>query len=318
MASDNFADIIQEIKDLGFERGAKFSYKTKNGQMTKALRYVDFNQGIDGRLLTEEKMAMLSEIAIRPLRIAFDDIAYKDLYIEKMRLAAKYDIKHLSNYVLFNYLDTPEDFYERLKVNVMLNEELGLQIFSFPMRFIDLKSKNRLVAIPGNLGKHWTKKYLRAVQCVLHATRGLVGPKKKFFEKAFGENVEDFKKILLMPEDYIMHRYRHENDGSTERWWQQFNDLSEQGRDELLAVVLNHDFKSLDTLSLCNPVMQVLKHYLERDDRQLDLFLRNLPDPEVPQPVVYMGGVRLPTSDRRRFPNRLLKARSGFPNPEPE
>ena len=33
-------------------------------------RYVDFNQGIDARLITEDKVKKLAEIPIRPLRIA--------------------------------------------------------------------------------------------------------------------------------------------------------------------------------------------------------------------------------------------------------
>ncbi|MDR3111413.1 MAG: hypothetical protein LBU65_17215, partial [Planctomycetaceae bacterium] len=40
-------------------------------------RYIDFNQGIDARLVTDEKMKKLSEINIRPLRIAFDNYSMK-------------------------------------------------------------------------------------------------------------------------------------------------------------------------------------------------------------------------------------------------
>ncbi|MCX6344347.1 MAG: radical SAM protein [Armatimonadetes bacterium] len=272
LASDRFADIIAEIKSLGFERGATFSYNSKGGRTVTAQRYVDFNQGLDGRLLTEEKMALLSEIAIRPLRIAFDDIAYKDLYIENVRLAAKYGITHLSNYVLFNYLDTPDDFYERLKINIRLNEELGLRIFSFPMRYVDLKSKNRLVDTPGNLGKNWTKKQLRSIQCILHATHGVVGAKRPFFEKAFGQDIQEFNKIALMPEDYIMHRYRHEDDGSVDRWWQQLNDLSTQDKEEALSIVLSNDFRKIPYIYSSTPVMQFLEHYLVGYEKQLNLF----------------------------------------------
>jgi len=46
LASTSFNKIIDEIKRVGFYRGAKFHGK---------IRYVDFNQGIDLRLLTEEK-----------------------------------------------------------------------------------------------------------------------------------------------------------------------------------------------------------------------------------------------------------------------
>jgi len=48
-------------------------------------------------------------------------------------MARKYGIRHLSNYILFNYDDTPEDFYKRLQINIELNEELlaGLALFHY-------------------------------------------------------------------------------------------------------------------------------------------------------------------------------------------
>jgi len=193
LASPEFPRIIEEIKECGFYKGAKFKGR---------LRYVDFNQGVDVRLLTDEKMRLLSEIAINPLRIAFDHIELKDIYIEKIRLAHKYGIKRLSNFILYNFNDTPEDFYERLRINIELNEELGLHIFSFPMRFIPLDAKRRgYVDNP-----HWTKKQLRGIQCILHATHGVVGPRREFFEKAFGKNAEEFKYIIEQPEEHIFYR----------------------------------------------------------------------------------------------------------------
>jgi len=193
LASPQFPKIIAEIKKCGFSKGAKLKDR---------IRYIDFNQGIDARLLTKEKMKLLSEIAIKPLRIAFDDIKMKKLYIEKVRLAHKYGIKHLSNFILFNYNDTPEDFYERLKINIELNEKLGLSIFSFPMKFVPLNSKDRKYVC----NPHWTKTQLRGIQCILHATHGVVGPKSPFFEKAFGKDVEEFKHIIEQPEEHIFHR----------------------------------------------------------------------------------------------------------------
>ncbi len=193
LASSEFPKIIQEIKKYGFYKGAKFKGR---------LCHIDFNQGVDAKLLTEEKMRLLSELAIKPLRIAFDHIELKRLYIEKIQLAHKYGIKHLSNFILFNYNGTPEDFYERLRINIELNEELGLSIFSFPMKFIPLDAKDRKYVN----NPHWTKQQLRGVQCILNATHGVVGPKRPFFEKAFGKNVDEFKYIIEQPEEIIFHR----------------------------------------------------------------------------------------------------------------
>ena len=192
LASSEFQNIIEEIKNKGFYKGAKLG---------KAQRFVDFNQGLDARLLTEDKMGLLSQIALRPLRIAFDNIKYERLYVDKVRLAHKYGIKHLSNYILFNFNDTPDDFYKRLRINIELNEELGLSIFSFPMKYVPLDAKDRKY-----IGPNWTKTQLRGIQCILHATHGVVGPRKAFFETAFGEDVEEFKYIIEQQEEMIFHR----------------------------------------------------------------------------------------------------------------
>ena len=231
LASDNFKEIIDEIKFLGFE-------KDKNKFLGSYKRYVDFNQGIDVRLLTREKMQLLSEIAVKPLRIAFDRIQYKDIYIKKVRMAAEYGIKTLSNYILYNYDDKPEDFYERLKINVELNEEFRKkermsEIWSFPMRYSPISGeycKNRKF-----IGKWWNKKYLRAIQCILIPTHGIVGPKKDYFQRAFGRTAREFKKILLMPENYIINR--NKNEIKSEELWRQIKSLTSTEKNRLLTFV---------------------------------------------------------------------------------
>lgn len=263
LASSRFRDIINEIKSLGFISGAKYSYRSsKNNQIIKANRHVDFNQGVDARLLTEEKMYLLSEIAIKPLRIAFDDIKFRSLYEEKVRLAAKYGLKDLSNYILYNYQDKPEDLYSRLRINIELNEELRSKIYSFPMRYIDIRSKNRLATTKENVGLYWNRKFLRSIQCVLNATRGIVGPNLSFFEAAFGKDINEYWKILLMPEDYIIHREIHKTNGNTDLWWQQFNLLSSSEKGILLKIVYENSFKGLSCIGIPKIVKLVLQHYV--------------------------------------------------------
>lgn len=269
LASDCFPKIIRDIKSLGFEQGATYSYINKSGITTVVKRYVDFNQGLDLRLLSEDKVALLSEIAIKPFRIAFDNLRYKKLYEEKVRLVAQYGLKYLSTYVLYNYHDHPDELYKRLEINVKLNEELGLQIFSFPMRYIDLCSKSRSADTNGNVGKYWNKKYLRAVQCILNRTRGVVGTRKGYFEAAFGHNLDEYCKILLMPESYIINRDLHEKDGSTELWWSQVCSLSSWERDIFMDIVCNHSFRTVNYSELPRKVRDTLSHYFVRDDRKI-------------------------------------------------
>lgn len=263
LASDMFDSIIDDIIALGFYKDACiYKRSEKTGRSIPSKRYVDFNQGLDCRLLTEERVRRLSEIALSPARIAFDDIKYKDIYTKKIKLVHKYGINKLSNYILFNYKDTPEDFYERLVLNINLNEELGTQIYSFPMRYIDLKSKNRKVSTQGNLGINWNRKYLRGIQCILLRTRGIVSPHAEYFYKAFGNNPEEFKNILIMPEKYIINRLDHEKNGDTSRFNRDMNNLKPSQKDLCLQIICNSQLNCLDINEYPSSIRKVLSHYI--------------------------------------------------------
>ena len=249
LASRSFNQIIKDICNLGFERGAKL-----NGR----LRRVDFNQGVDARILTKKKMELLATTAIRPLRIAFDHISMKDQYVSRIHLAAKCGLLNLSNYVLYNYTDTPVDFYERLRINCVLNEELGTKIYSFPMKYIPLTAKDR-----SYVGRNWNRKLIRGVQCILLATRGMVSPRLEFFEAAFGQTEHEFLTIAMMPDEYIIHRRIHENNGAAD-WTELFRSLTKAQHDVLLDIhssggVTEEHFKRTKSARF----RKLLEHYIE-------------------------------------------------------
>ncbi len=211
---------------------------------SKKNRYVDFNQGIDCRYVNEENMKLLSQIPIRPMRIAFDHVLLKEKYINAIRLADKYGVKELSNYILFNYVDKPEDLWTRLKINVELHKELNSNIFSFPMKFIPLygyASLNRKY-----IGKYWNRKYLRAVQCVLNVTKGIGMPGTTFFERAFGKNLDEYFEILIMPEPFILWRNFYDSKGLTDKWRYQLKNLTLQQFEEANKIILSNDFYSFN------------------------------------------------------------------------
>ena len=166
VASANFKDIIAEIIDLGFERGATL----KRGR-AELQRRVDFNQGVDARILCKDAMYLqqLSRIALRPLRIAFDHLGVRKPYTQAVWFAADVGITELSNYMLYNFHDSPRDLFERMRLNVSLNEELGVRIFSFPMRYQPVTRRDR-----GHVGKKWNPYFLRSMQVILQATHGIV------------------------------------------------------------------------------------------------------------------------------------------------
>ena len=69
-------------------------------------------------------MKLLSSIAIRPLRVAFDDIHTFPAYNKAIRMSAAAGIKDFSNYLLYNFKDKPLDLYQRLRINVEMCDEL--------------------------------------------------------------------------------------------------------------------------------------------------------------------------------------------------
>lgn len=174
-------------------------------------RYVDFNQGVDARLFNEDNVKLLGSIAIKPLRIAFDDLRSKQAYVNAIRLSVNAGIKDFSNYLLYNYKDTPEELYIRLRINVDLCDELGVSIYSFPMKYHPIHgdegaeidySHNR-----DYIGEHWNRKYIRAIQAILNSTKGKVGKGTSFFEEAFGKDLIEFQELLEMPETFILYRF---------------------------------------------------------------------------------------------------------------
>lgn len=184
-------------------------------------RYVDFNQGVDARLFTAEKARLLASIAIRPLRIAFDDIKTRPAYEKAVRWSVAAGIKDFSNYLLYNFKDEPVDLYRRLKINVELCEELGVNIYSFPMKYHPLHGENSHDR--DYIGEHWNRKYIRAIQAILNSTKGKVGKGVEFFGEAFGHTEEEYYELLEMPETFILYRFffkwlDEKNGRGTEHW----------------------------------------------------------------------------------------------------
>lgn len=229
----------------------------KHGRRT---RFIDFNQGVDARLVNETNMKKLAEINIRPLRIAFDHYEQKDIYIKAVRIAAKFGITNLSNYLLYNFKDEPDHLYYRMKINVDLCEELGVTIYSFPMKYHPIDDPN-FFRNRDYIGEHWNRKFIRAIQAVLNATKGKIGKGKEFFEEAFGKDVEEFHEILWMPETFIIYRMKYKGNLTAE-WKDKFKALSPKQLEVAKKIIAKNDF-SEEALSITSSkkVLEVLKYY---------------------------------------------------------
>lgn len=249
----------------------KFFYKSKRA------RYIDFNQGLDARLATDKRMKKLSEINIRPLRIAFDHYEQREVYIAAVKRAAKYGIMELSNYLLYNFEDEPKELYYRMRINVDLCEELGVTIYSFPMKYHPISDpayfKNR-----DYLGEYWNRKFIRAVQAVLNSTKGKIGKGVEFFEEAFGRDLDEFYKILWMPETFIIYRRkydqklrerladRYKNHSSEDcdlanEWWIKFCSLPAEKLEIAKSIISLNKFKEGDYECTDKEILDVLSYY---------------------------------------------------------
>ena len=151
---------------------------------------IDFNQGLDCRLLDEDKVKLLSQIRIRPLRLAFDNCS-EDGHIQKtIQLAQKYGFKDIRVYVLYNFEDkndTPEYFYYRV------NEINKLGALVYPMRFRSLNSANGQY-----ISSQWDNKLLRALKLSLmfYYTKGMISKSCEAFKNIYGNNAKAFKRKL--------------------------------------------------------------------------------------------------------------------------
>lgn len=206
VASSRYKEVIAEIRDLGFHRGAVL----ERPGLPRVKRRVDFNQGVDARILAKTSMYLseMSTICIDPLRIAFDHVGMRKVYQRSVEMAADHGLRSLSNYMLYNFMDTPRDLYERMNINIALNARLGVQIWSFPMRYLPVTMKDR-----SHIGKHWNRYYLRSFQIMLQATHGVVSGSNEFFCRAFGNSYAEFERLLSLPHAFIFHRDFYEHGG---------------------------------------------------------------------------------------------------------
>ena len=108
--------------------------------------------------------------------------------------------------MLYNFMDTPADLYERMRLNIALNEELGIRIWSFPMRYQPVNLKDR-----SHVGRNWNRYFLRSFQIMLQATRGIVSGTPSFFLRAYGDDKREFERLLSFPHTFIFYREYYEN-----------------------------------------------------------------------------------------------------------
>ncbi len=115
----------------------------------KTVKNVDFNQGLDTRLLTKYHTERFKELKKPIIRLAFDHIKNENDFLRARKLLK--DFKDIRCYVLINYKDNPEDAFCRLELCIKLG------VLPNPMRYqpLNTKIKNSFVF------STWTEKKLQ-------------------------------------------------------------------------------------------------------------------------------------------------------------
>lgn len=123
----------------------------------KHLKQIDFNQGLDARLITKYQANRLAELDMKVVRLAWDHTSMEKQFMRAFNILidAGFPAKHIRCYVLMGFNDTPDDALYRLETIK------GLGAMPNPMRYqpIDTPKKNSYV------GDNWTdaelKRYMR-------------------------------------------------------------------------------------------------------------------------------------------------------------
>jgi hypothetical protein len=142
LASPNWKIILKELKEINLP--------------------ADFNQGLDARLMDEEKAGMLANLKVSTYRFAYDYLGEKAAVSAAIDMLSDQGIKrrYILIYSLYNFYDenktigdTPKTFLKRI------NDVLEMGCTIYPMRFEPLNSlkKNQYIS------RYWKKSQLEAI-----------------------------------------------------------------------------------------------------------------------------------------------------------
>ena len=315
-ASARYKDVVAEIRDLGFQRGATF--EASGSPPSK--RRVDFNQGVDARILAKTPMYLkeMSTICIDPLRIAFDHVGMRRVYEQSVEMAAGYGLRSLSNYMLYNFMDAPSDLYQRMAINIELNQRLDVRIWSFPMRYLPVTMKDR-----SHVGPKWNRYYLRSFQIMLQATHGVVSGSEEFFCRAFGSSYDEFERLLSLPHAFIFERDFYEYGAGKpvlDEYFALHDRLSHVQRAELIGL-LSHvllerprrdAFRALVSDNSISPLIRQLVRFHAIDTKTPEVtdiaqvFPELTPDHLLPEPEATVEDAGLYEPADEPFPGNLI------------
>lgn len=118
----------------------------------KGQRGVDFNQGLDARLITPYHAGRIAELRMESVRLSWDSVDEESAVMDAMGMlrSAGFGKRRLRVYVLIGYEDTPDDAYYRLQTL----KDMGIRPNA--QRYQSLTSQK----INSDCGVHWTRTLL--------------------------------------------------------------------------------------------------------------------------------------------------------------
>jgi len=169
----------------------------------QGIKSVDFNQALDARLFTHEIAKSLEGVKLKPIRFAFDNKSEDGPLQNAVRIAREHGLMHskLANkdwnakqsnssiYVLYNFKDTPEFFYHRIR------EIVKCGAAPTPLRYCPIDNVKKKYISP-----NWNELYIKNIRSIcsgLFSRLGSITPHTQDeFEFAFGKNYNEFIKII--------------------------------------------------------------------------------------------------------------------------
>jgi hypothetical protein len=139
---------------------------------------------------SELKWGAQHESGTAYLRFSFDFVKYERDIRRALEWVEKYKIKAgFFCYMLFNWRDTPHDFWKRIMLAQNMVDDIGRTIFLFPQRFEPLYALERNKFI----GKHWTKEKVVGIVKLYTFMHGFLPlTKSKNLFRWIGETEDEF------------------------------------------------------------------------------------------------------------------------------
>lgn len=142
LASPDWKEVLENLQEIGLK--------------------IDFNQGLDARLIDEEKAKMLADLKIPVVRMAYDWVGEKNIIKNAVNSLAKHGInrRKILFYVLYNFYDEDQSYGDTPDIFLTKTRDIQeLGCVSYPMRFEPLTSlkKNQYIS------PFWTAEELEMV-----------------------------------------------------------------------------------------------------------------------------------------------------------